>query len=198
MRLADRELDGVRRRMHQRLHRFAEILDALQKGGLVEEAVVDGDVEAAPGGGIEETVETIFFHAEARRVGERTRAPQGQTRLPNQSALRIDKRDMEPAPQSKRTDQQFDLSQPLAAGAALFWPDRCAGRLRLSLHEGALSFAGRRSEIHGKRDHLIVLGLIDVVMIANLLIMVIVGGYETFVSRLNLQGIPISRSGCRM
>ena len=33
-----------------------------------------------------------------------------------------------------------------------------------------------------------VLGLIDVVMIANLLIMVIIGGYETFVSRLNLQG----------
>ena len=33
---------------------------------------------------------------------------------------------------------------------------------------------------------LIVLGLIDVVMIANLLLMVIVGGYETFVSRLNL------------
>jgi uncharacterized protein (TIGR00645 family) len=37
---------------------------------------------------------------------------------------------------------------------------------------------------------LIVLGLIDVVMIANLLIMVIVGGYETFVSRLNLQSHP--------
>jgi uncharacterized protein (TIGR00645 family) len=37
---------------------------------------------------------------------------------------------------------------------------------------------------------LMVLGLIDVVMIANLLIMVIVGGYETFVSRLNLQGHP--------
>ena len=33
---------------------------------------------------------------------------------------------------------------------------------------------------------LIVLGLIDVVMIANLLLMVIVGGYETFVSRLHL------------
>jgi uncharacterized protein (TIGR00645 family) len=31
-----------------------------------------------------------------------------------------------------------------------------------------------------------VLGLIDVVMIANLLIMVIIGGYETFVSRLHL------------
>lgn len=33
-----------------------------------------------------------------------------------------------------------------------------------------------------------VLGLIDVVMIANLLIMVIIGGYETFVSRLDLEG----------
>src|ERR1044072_5840422 len=37
---------------------------------------------------------------------------------------------------------------------------------------------------------LAVLGLIDVVMISNLLVMVIVGGYETFVSRLNLQGHP--------
>lgn len=37
---------------------------------------------------------------------------------------------------------------------------------------------------------LTVLGLIDVVMIANLLIMVIIGGYETFVSRLHLQGHP--------
>lgn len=37
---------------------------------------------------------------------------------------------------------------------------------------------------------LIVLGLIDVVMISNLLVMVIVGGYETFVSRLNLEGHP--------
>ncbi|MFP5350533.1 MAG: TIGR00645 family protein [Gammaproteobacteria bacterium] len=53
------------------------------------------------------------------------------------------------------------------------------------------------SHLVGKVGHLtdtdimlIVLGLIDVVMIANLLIMVIVGGYETFVSRLNLQGHP--------
>jgi len=37
---------------------------------------------------------------------------------------------------------------------------------------------------------LAVLGLIDVVMISNLLVMVIVGGYETFVSRLGLQGHP--------
>ncbi len=37
---------------------------------------------------------------------------------------------------------------------------------------------------------IIVLSLIDVVMISNLLIMVIVGGYETFVSRLRLEGHP--------
>lgn len=37
---------------------------------------------------------------------------------------------------------------------------------------------------------LVVLGLIDVVMIANLLLMVIVGGYETFVSRLYLEENP--------
>jgi uncharacterized protein (TIGR00645 family) len=37
---------------------------------------------------------------------------------------------------------------------------------------------------------LLVLGLIDVVMISNLLIMVIVGGYETFVSRMRLENHP--------
>ena len=37
---------------------------------------------------------------------------------------------------------------------------------------------------------LIVLGLIDVVMISNLLVMVIVGGWETFVSRLDLEHHP--------
>ena len=37
---------------------------------------------------------------------------------------------------------------------------------------------------------LVVLSLIDVVMISNLLIMVIIGGYETFVSRLDLEGHP--------
>src|SRR5262245_48689780 len=54
---------------------------------------------------------------------------------------------------------------------------------------------------------LLVLGLIDVVMISNLLVMVIVGGYETFVSRLRLEGHPdqpewldhvkIGRASCR-
>ena len=37
---------------------------------------------------------------------------------------------------------------------------------------------------------LVVLGLIDVVMISNLLIMVIIGGYETFVSRMRLEEHP--------
>ncbi len=37
---------------------------------------------------------------------------------------------------------------------------------------------------------LAVLGLIDVVMIANLLIMVIIGGYETFVSKIKIEGHP--------
>ncbi|MFD5709999.1 IS21-like element helper ATPase IstB [Streptomyces pharetrae] len=46
--------------------------------------------------------------------------------------------------------------------------------------------------VSGRADEtyvmLAVLKLVDVVMIANLLIMVIVGGYETFVSRIDLQG----------
>jgi uncharacterized protein (TIGR00645 family) len=50
-----------------------------------------------------------------------------------------------------------------------------------------ISKAGALSE---SEVMLIVLGLIDVVMIANLLIMVIIGGYETFVSRLDLEGHP--------
>ncbi len=37
---------------------------------------------------------------------------------------------------------------------------------------------------------LIALGLVDVVMISNLLIMVIIGGYETFVSRLRISDHP--------
>ena len=37
---------------------------------------------------------------------------------------------------------------------------------------------------------LVVLGLIDVLMISNLLIMVIIGGYETFVSRMELENHP--------
>ena len=45
-------------------------------------------------------------------------------------------------------------------------------------------------ELSEQNVMLIVLALIDVVMISNLLLMVIVGGYETFVSRLGLNGHP--------
>ena len=51
-------------------------------------------------------------------------------------------------------------------------------------------FGGGGPKLNETLIMLVVLGLIDVVMISNLLIMVIVGGYETFVSRMNLQGHP--------
>jgi uncharacterized protein (TIGR00645 family) len=64
------------------------------------------------------------------------------------------------------------------------------------MHELALlvTKAGSLSE---NEVMLIVLGLIDVVMIANLLIMVIIGGYETFVSRSTSKATPTSRNGSR-
>lgn len=58
----------------------------------------------------------------------------------------------------------------------------------------AVSVAGtdtvRPTKLNETTIMLVVLGLIDVVMISNLLIMVIVGGYETFVSRLGLHNHP--------
>ncbi|MFZ6639027.1 YqhA family protein [Undibacterium sp. TC4M20W] len=55
----------------------------------------------------------------------------------------------------------------------------------------AVSTGGTRpSKLTETTIMLVVLGLIDVVMISNLLIMVIIGGYETFVSRLGLDGHP--------
>jgi uncharacterized protein (TIGR00645 family) len=50
--------------------------------------------------------------------------------------------------------------------------------------------AARATKLNEATIMLVVLGLIDVVMISNLLIMVIVGGYETFVSRMHLEGHP--------
>lgn len=50
--------------------------------------------------------------------------------------------------------------------------------------------AARPERLNETTIMLVVLGLIDVVMISNLLIMVIIGGYETFVSRMNLEGHP--------
>lgn len=61
------------------------------------------------------------------------------------------------------------------------------------VYKFGLELIGLMVNIKGLDDtHLMlgVLDLIDVVMIANLLIMVIMGGYETFVSRLNLQNNP--------
>lgn len=50
--------------------------------------------------------------------------------------------------------------------------------------------AARPTRLNETIIMLVVLGLIDVVMISNLLIMVIIGGYETFVSRMHLDGHP--------
>ena len=54
----------------------------------------------------------------------------------------------------------------------------------------AIEGADRPTKLTETTIMLVVLGLIDVVMISNLLIMVIIGGYETFVSRMNLEGHP--------
>ena len=55
---------------------------------------------------------------------------------------------------------------------------------------GLSTVAGDGSRLTETTIMLVVLGLIDVVMISNLLIMVIIGGYETFVSRLGLDRHP--------
>jgi uncharacterized protein (TIGR00645 family) len=58
------------------------------------------------------------------------------------------------------------------------------------LNAVAVEGAVRPTKLNEATIMLVVLGLIDVVMISNLLIMVIVGGYETFVSRMNLEQHP--------
>ena len=54
----------------------------------------------------------------------------------------------------------------------------------------AVGYGSKSGKLTETTIMLVVLGLIDVVMISNLLIMVIVGGYETFVSRMNLEQHP--------
>ena len=54
----------------------------------------------------------------------------------------------------------------------------------------AVEGAPKPTKLNETTIMLVVLGLIDVVMISNLLIMVIVGGYETFVSRMDLENHP--------
>jgi uncharacterized protein (TIGR00645 family) len=58
------------------------------------------------------------------------------------------------------------------------------------LNAVAIEGAVRPTKLNETTIMLVVLGLIDVVMISNLLIMVIVGGYETFVSRMHLEAHP--------
>jgi uncharacterized protein (TIGR00645 family) len=54
----------------------------------------------------------------------------------------------------------------------------------------AVGYGAKQGKLTETTIMLVVLGLIDVVMISNLLIMVIVGGYETFVSRMHLERHP--------
>ena len=60
----------------------------------------------------------------------------------------------------------------------------------LAILTKSVGYSGEAVGLNETIIMLVVLALIDVVMISNLLIMVIVGGYETFVSRMNLEGHP--------
>ena len=65
-----------------------------------------------------------------------------------------------------------------------------AGSLEHILDAVTVGKDARPTKLNETVIMLVVLGLIDVVMISNLLIMVIVGGYETFVSRMGLEHHP--------
>ena len=108
-----------------------------------------------------------------------------------------------PAPESKRTLASFIflsrwLQAPLYIGLIVAQAVYVYRFLLELWHLIGFALLGHPPSASTPRDvtdpetivMLSVLGLIDVVMIANLLIMVIVGGYETFVSRLNLKGHP--------
>lgn len=89
----------------------------------------------------------------------------------------------------------LDIYESLVAGAALRWLDRGARALCLGVWEFWRELVHLLqqvavNDITETQLMLIVLGLIDVVMISNLLLMVIVGGWETFVSRLALENHP--------
>jgi hypothetical protein len=61
-RLTGGELNRIRRGFHNSLHRLCHVLNACEKARLIKKAVIDGDIKAAAGFGIEETVETVGFH----------------------------------------------------------------------------------------------------------------------------------------
>jgi uncharacterized protein (TIGR00645 family) len=102
-----------------------------------------------------------------------------------------------------RPRQEFPMQRPIKAMEGfIFWSRWLQAPLYIGLiaAQGVYVFEFMRELIHlvtkvGELSEtevmLIVLGLIDVVMIANLLLMVTVGGYETFVSRLDgIEGHP--------
>jgi uncharacterized protein (TIGR00645 family) len=80
----------------------------------------------------------------------------------------------------------FWVELTVLIGAVLGSPDS----LKHILDVVTIPGAARPETLTETTIMLVVLGLIDVVMISNLLIMVIVGGYETFVSRMNLESHP--------
>ena len=98
--------------------------------------------------------------------------------------------------------RQFRRSQPTRSIAATIFVSRWLQAplyLGLIVAQGVYVVQFMRELWHivthmGSLDEtqimLLVLGLVDVVMVANLLIMVIIGGYETFVSRIDLEGHP--------
>ena len=61
--LADGELDRVGRGVDERVDRRRHVLDPGEHRGLAGHAMVDGDVEAATGGAVEESVEAVLLHA---------------------------------------------------------------------------------------------------------------------------------------
>src|SRR6476469_2025750 len=100
------------------------------------------------------------------------------------------------------TPRQYRRSQPTRSIAATIFVSRWLQAplyLGLIVAQGVYVVQFMRELWHivthmGSLDEtqimLLVLGLVDVVMVANLLIMVIIGGYETFVSRIDLEGHP--------
>lgn len=68
--LPQRELNRIRRCIHEGLHHRAHVFDALKETGLVEKAVIHGDVETAVGLGVEEAIEAVLFHGAGWESGK--------------------------------------------------------------------------------------------------------------------------------
>ena len=66
--LADGELNGIGSGRDEGVDGAIEILDAREEALFIEEAVIDGDIEAAARAGMEEPVEAEFFHVGKERA----------------------------------------------------------------------------------------------------------------------------------